>query len=74
MKRAAPGRRRASLALPAARCGVDTIPCADAQGGPRCGPEPDADRTEPGHDPRLSGIGSSQVRPASEAGSRAVQG
>jgi len=51
----------------------DTIPCADAQGGPRCGPEPDQSRTQLGHDPRLCGIGSSQARRASGAGSRAVQ-
>ena len=62
MKHAAPWRRRASVAHPAACWEQDTIPCAHAQGGPQRGPEPNRDRTQPGHDPRSSGIGSSRVR------------
>jgi hypothetical protein len=51
----------------------DTIPCADAQGGPRCGLEPNGNRPQPGRCATLCSIRSSQVRASSGAGSRAVQ-
>ena len=62
-QRAAPGPWRASVALPAMCWSQDTIPKPDGLAGPQRGPEPDGNRTQPGHDPGLCGIGSSRVRP-----------
>ena len=48
MKHAATGLWRAAVALAAACCDPDTVPCADAQGGPGSGLEPNGNRTQPG--------------------------
>jgi hypothetical protein len=48
MKRAAAGRFRGSVAHPAACWEQDTIPCADAQGGPESSPAPNGNRMQPG--------------------------
>jgi hypothetical protein len=58
MKRAAAGRFRGSVAHPAACWEQDTIPCADAQGGPESSPAPNGNRMQPGRCATLCDISS----------------